>query len=252
MRKRVHLLSAVRHGSALTLAQREVSTKTNETGEFCNLLAWLDLAGAVMTFDALHTVKAQASWLTEANGAHYIAIVKRGQKHLWRQLGDLPWAQMPAAHTVSEAGHGRCESRSINTCGIDPAAGNSLFPDAVTAIRLHRQASGRKQSRTTVYAVTSLDAHLADPDDLAALIRGHRTIGNRSHLVRDTVFRERERSPCLMILVATQRISNSKGFACLFFLNPAPTREPGRCGRSVPSSISVRGLPSRFEPPFPP
>lgn len=55
--KRVHLLSAVDHTAAVCLTQRNVGSKTNETGEFIPLLAWTDLEGTVVTFDAMHTVK---------------------------------------------------------------------------------------------------------------------------------------------------------------------------------------------------
>ncbi|MGI5254238.1 hypothetical protein [Actinacidiphila glaucinigra] len=49
----------------MTLAQVEVGAKTNETTRFRPLLAPLDLVDAVVTFDALHSVKANVSWLVE-------------------------------------------------------------------------------------------------------------------------------------------------------------------------------------------
>ena len=54
-----HLLSAVTHAPTVTLAQREVGAKTNETTAFPPLLEPLDLTGTVVTFDALHSVKDQ-------------------------------------------------------------------------------------------------------------------------------------------------------------------------------------------------
>ncbi|WP_198667173.1 ISAs1 family transposase [Glycomyces dulcitolivorans] len=190
--RRVHLLSAVDQDAAVTLAQRNVGSKTNETGEFKGLLAWMDLAGTVVTFDALHTVKAQAAWLVDVKGAHYAAIVKANQKHLYRQLKGLPWSEVGRGAQAAETGHGRSESRSVKVCGIDPAAGGLPFPGAVTAIKLHRrrQVDGEKRSRETVYAVTSLEVHQASPADIAALVRRHWAIENRHHLVRDTTFRE--------------------------------------------------------------
>ncbi|MGX1673830.1 ISAs1 family transposase [Streptomyces sp. NPDC055400] len=55
---RRHLLSAVTHGRVTTLAQVKVGAKTNETTHFKPLLTPLDLTGTVVTFDALHSVKA--------------------------------------------------------------------------------------------------------------------------------------------------------------------------------------------------
>ncbi|MDQ1051530.1 transposase [Streptomyces sp. V4I2] len=76
---RRHLLSAVTHGTVVPLAQVEVGAKTNETTHFRPLLASLDLTGTIVTFDALHSVKANISWLVETKKAHYIAVIKTNQ-----------------------------------------------------------------------------------------------------------------------------------------------------------------------------
>ncbi|MEV7343608.1 ISAs1 family transposase [Streptomyces sp. NPDC093544] len=123
-----HLLSAVTHGTVVTLAQVEVGAKTNETTHFRPLLAPLDLTGTVVTFDALHTVKANISWLVETKKAHYIAVIKTNQPTAHRQLTALPWRGIPVQHTASGTGHGRRESRSIKTCGIADELGGIVFP----------------------------------------------------------------------------------------------------------------------------
>jgi predicted transposase YbfD/YdcC len=51
----VHLLSAFLHQEGMTIAQREVPSKTNEIPEAKLLLDTLDLEGKVVTADALHT-----------------------------------------------------------------------------------------------------------------------------------------------------------------------------------------------------
>ena len=170
---RRHLLSAVTHGTVVTLAQVEVGAKTNETTHFRPLLAPLDLAGTVVTFDALHSVKANVSWLVEIKKAHYIAVIKTNQPTAHRQLAALPWRDIAVQHTASVTGHGRQESRSIKTCAIAEELGGIAFPHACLAIRVHRRRkqSGTRETRESVYAVTSLDAHQADPADLAAAIR---------------------------------------------------------------------------------
>ena len=72
---RVHLLGVAEHGGRL-LDHLEVGVKHNETSHFTELLEPLDLAGAVVTFDALHTVRANLDWLVRDKKAHYIAIVE--------------------------------------------------------------------------------------------------------------------------------------------------------------------------------
>ncbi|WP_406411232.1 ISAs1 family transposase [Streptomyces sp. NBC_01614] len=189
---RRHLLSAVTHGTVVTLAQVEVGAKTNETTHFQPLLARLDLAGAVVTFDALHSVKANISWLVEAKKAHYIAVIKTNQPTAHSRLAALPWRDIAVQHTASGTGHGRRESRSIKTCGIADELGGIPFPHARLAIRVHRRRklTGRRETRQSVYAVTSLDAHQAGPADLATAIRGHWGVENSSHHIRDVTLAE--------------------------------------------------------------
>ncbi|EST23169.1 transposase [Streptomycetaceae bacterium MP113-05] len=188
---RRHLLSAVTHHRALTLAQAEVGAKTNETAHFRPLLEGLDLDGALVTFDALHSVQANVTWLVETKNAHYIAVIKRNQPTAHRQLAALPWSDVPVQHTTSSTGHGRHESRSIKTCGIADELGGIAFPHAHLALRVHRRRlqTGRRESRETVYAVTSLDAHQTTPAELAAAVRGHWSI-EALHHVRDVTYAE--------------------------------------------------------------
>ncbi|MBB4932733.1 putative transposase YbfD/YdcC [Lipingzhangella halophila] len=152
----------------------------------------MDLAGRVVTFDALHTVKDHLKRLVQDRGAHYAAVVKTNQPTLFAQVSGLPWKNVPIAHSVSETGHGRRESRSLKVMGIADSLGGIAFPHARLALRVHRrrQQTGKKQTRETVYAVTSLDAHRTTPAELAALIRGHWAIENSSHHIRDVTFGE--------------------------------------------------------------
>jgi len=190
--RRRHLLSALTHHRPVTLAQAEVGAKTNETRHFRPLLQGLDLAGHVVTFDALHTVKDHLAWLVETKKAHYIAVIKTNQPTAHQQISTLPWSQIPVAHTHSETGHGRSESRSIKVMAIADSLGGIALPHAKLALRVHRrrQPRGEKETRETVYALTSLDAHQACPAELAAYLRGQWRIENSSHHIRDVTFAE--------------------------------------------------------------
>ena len=96
------------------------------------------------------------------------------------------------AWTRSEKGHGRRESRSVKVMGIADNLGGICFPHARLALRIRRrrQQAGRKQTRETVFAVTSPDAHQATPAQLAALVRWHRAVENSNHHIRDVTFGE--------------------------------------------------------------
>ena len=86
---RVHLPGAAGHGGHL-LDHLEVGVKHNETSHFTELLDPLDPGGAVVTFDALHTVRANLDWLVTDKKAQYIAVVKRNQPLLHARVRALP------------------------------------------------------------------------------------------------------------------------------------------------------------------
>jgi predicted transposase YbfD/YdcC len=184
---RVHLLGIAEHGGHL-LDHLEVGVKHNETSHFTELLEPLDLNGAVVTFDALHTVRANLAWLVTDKKADYIAIVKRNQPLLHAQVRALPWRQVPAGASARETGHGRAETRALKTAHVS----HLDFPHARQAIKITRwrqdTATGRT-SRQTVYAVTSLTSAHATAQDLARPVREHWSIEAHHH-VRDVSFGE--------------------------------------------------------------
>lgn len=170
--RKIHLLAAVEHASGLVLAQLDVGDKTNEITCFQPLLDIVaELAGAVVTSDALHTQREHAEYLL-GRDAHYIVIVKGNQKNLRKQLKALPWKDIPLQGRTRGTGHGRVEIRQIKVATVN----NLLFPGACQAIQVKRRRTDRKTGRTTiktVYAVTDLTAAQATPAQLAKLIRDH-------------------------------------------------------------------------------
>ena len=114
---RVHLLGVAEHGGRL-LDHLEVDVKHNETSHFTDLLEPLDLAGAVVTFDALHTVRANLDWLAKEKKAQYIAVVKQNQPLLHTRVRALPWRQVPPGSVTREIGHGRTETRTLKAAHV--------------------------------------------------------------------------------------------------------------------------------------
>ena len=64
-----------------------------------------DIAGAVITADALHCQRDTAEYIT-GRGAHYILTVKDNQPTLRKKLKSLPWKQIPVLDRKTEHGHG--------------------------------------------------------------------------------------------------------------------------------------------------
>jgi uncharacterized protein DUF4338/DDE family transposase len=86
----VHLLAALLHKEGVVLNQREVDVKHNEITEFRPLLEPLDLAGMVVTADALHTQRDHASFLVEDKEADYVFTVKGNQPNLEAAVRAIP------------------------------------------------------------------------------------------------------------------------------------------------------------------
>ena len=185
-----HLLTALDHAHGVVLGQVEVATKTNEIPMFRRLLDRIDIAGAIITADALHAQRAHADYLLDQRRAHYVLTVKRNQPHLHAQLSALPWRQVPVAHEARERGHGRAEWRTVKLTAVVAGLGFPHAAQAIQIIRRRRPLGDKKWSTETVYAITSLTATQASPTELAQVIRGHWGIEDRLHWVRDVTYDE--------------------------------------------------------------
>jgi predicted transposase YbfD/YdcC len=185
-----HLMACLDHGAGVVLAQAAVDGKTNEITVFTALLEQAgDLKGVVVTADALHAQREHATWLHD-RGGHYLVTVKGNQPGLLRQLRSLPWKQVPEGHVQEGRGHGRIEKRILKAVTV---AAGLAFPNAAQAIQVTRKTRRRGSRRwhtETSYAITSLPAAQAQPDQLAEWIRGHWKIENQLHWVRDVTFGE--------------------------------------------------------------
>ncbi len=71
----VHLLAALGHGDGVVLGQRVVDGKSNEIRAFAPLLDGIEIAGAIVTADALHTQREHADYLL-GRAAHYLLTVR--------------------------------------------------------------------------------------------------------------------------------------------------------------------------------
>jgi predicted transposase YbfD/YdcC len=184
----VHLLAAMT-GTGLVTAQREVDGKTNEITVFRPMLAGLDLADTVVTFDALHSQTAHARFLVEDKNAHYIAVIKANQPLLHQRLKRLPWRDVPLLGKTRATAHGRDEIRRVKTATV----ADLDFPHAAQAVQIVRRRRTIATGKVTlerVYAVTDLTAEQADGPEIAHHVRRHWTIENQLHHVRDTAWTE--------------------------------------------------------------
>jgi len=186
-----HLVAAVTHEDVVVLGQRRTADKSNEIPTVRALLRGLDIAGAVVTVDAMHTQKTTARCVREQCHAEYVMVVKANQPGLLARVGDQPWDQVPVVWSdPPERGHGREERRDYKIVTVTRGLRFPYACQAVQVTRRRRVIGADAWSIEVVYAICSLPAEQAPPRQLAAWIRGHWTIENKLHHVRDVTFDE--------------------------------------------------------------
>jgi predicted transposase YbfD/YdcC len=192
------LVTALGHRLGLTYGAATVPNG-DEIAAGERLLTGLVLTGKVVTLDALHTQRDTARCIGD-RGGHYLMTVKGNQPTLHAEVSALFAPERAAAQDRESVwelapGHGRHESRYLLAVSVPPTATGALgtWPGVAQAFVVERQRYHRKQrtgQREVVYGITSLPREQAGPADLLRLLRGHWTVENRSHWVRDVVFGE--------------------------------------------------------------
>jgi predicted transposase YbfD/YdcC len=185
--KAPHLVAALMHGIGVVLGQIAVAAKTNEIPAVRDLLAaFKDLAGAVITIDAMHTQTDTATAII-SRGADYVMTVKANMPTLYKRLKNLPWADIPATSTLTND-HGRRARRTIKVATV-PAW--IEFTGAAQIAQLRRTVTKKgKKTVEVVYLITSADTQAASPTTLATWVRGHWHVENKLHWVRDVTYQE--------------------------------------------------------------
>ena len=87
--KQTHLVSAFLHKEGIVIAQQAVAAKSNEITAVRPLLANIDIAGSVVTADAMHTQKDTARFIVEEKHADYLLTVKDNQPTLKQDIEAL-------------------------------------------------------------------------------------------------------------------------------------------------------------------
>src|SRR5512132_3896695 len=133
--RQVHLLAAMDHASRAVLAQRQVDGAPGEVPGLRRLLADRDLAGMVVTADALHTHRGAAEFLVVAKRAHYLFTVKANQPTLLDRCARLAWHNVPLGDRTRDRGHGRVELRTLKAVTVNHFG----FPHAAQVLQVTRK-----------------------------------------------------------------------------------------------------------------
>jgi predicted transposase YbfD/YdcC len=185
----LHMVNVWAAGTRMALAQSKAPNR-NEVAGALEVLASLDLAGALVTADALHCRPDTAQAIRDRKG-HYLLALKSNRGRLFTAAkGLLDTARKPSrANQRSTNGHGRIERRQAIVAAAPQLARQFGFPDiaAVGRIDSWRAESGKAAKRKIRYFLLS---RRLSAKALLAAVRAHWGIENNLHWVLDTMFDE--------------------------------------------------------------
>ena len=194
----LHTVSAWATGQRLVLGQEAVSEKSNEITAIPLLLQRLELAGALVTIDAMGTQTAIARTILDGGGDYVLALTQN-QPGCCAKVEALfaapPAATAAGTHRTVESAHGRLEARTHRVChdvsGLlsGRAVPNELaFPGLamVGMVESQTDRDGRIARERRYYLCSAK----LDVETFARVVRGHWGIENRLHWVLDVVFRD--------------------------------------------------------------
>jgi predicted transposase YbfD/YdcC len=194
----LHSVSIWASAYGLSLGQVACAEKSNEITAIPELLRLVDIAGAIVTIDAMGTQKAIAAQII-ASGADYVLALKGNQEtlhqavinHINEQWED-DFARVKARrYQTKETGHGREETRSYlqmpapeSLPGLESWKGLKSIGVAVSECVRHG-----KETIELRYYLSSLAVGVKR---FAHAIRSHWSIENTCHWSLDVTYREDE------------------------------------------------------------
>lgn len=194
----LHLVSAWASEHRLVLGQVKVGDKSNEITAIPALLELLDLAGCIITIDAMGTQTALATQIYNAK-ADYVLALKANHPTLHEQVKD--WFALAIAQGFEgvnfshdervEKGHHRTEKRQVWCVLVSqlPALHNQDdwvgLKCVVMVVRVRHL--WNKTTREVQFYLTSLDC---DARKIGQVIRLHWGVENGLHWTLDVTFQE--------------------------------------------------------------
>jgi len=193
----LHLVSAFATNTRLVLGQEAVDEKSNEITAIPALLERIDLAGALVSIDAMGCNPTVAKAITGAQ-ADYLLAVKANQQNLHaeivRYFETAPAAELDTAETLGKD-HGRIETRRHRVSRkVDWISSERAYPDAprfdnlasLATVETTIECKGKVKTERRYY----ISSRALTAQDFATAVRSHWAIENSLHWTLDVTFRE--------------------------------------------------------------
>jgi predicted transposase YbfD/YdcC len=198
--KALHIVTAWSSSHQLVLGQRKVHKKSNELTAIPELIEMLEIAGSVITIDAMGCQKDITSLIVKKKG-DYILALKGNQKLLHKAVKE--WFELAKRtdylgkkydyYEKVEAGHYRVEKRQVWTVDISelpPLHNQALWTGLRTVVMIVSER--RLWNKTTTEARFYLSSLSSNAEKIALAIRIHWGIENSLHWTLDVTFSEDE------------------------------------------------------------
>ena len=187
----IYIVSAWSRQNSLVLGQVKVNDKSNEITAIPELLTRLDIAGAVITIDAMGCQKKIAEQIVQQKG-DYVLSLKGNHGLLLEDVTTYFESSISpeAAIQTIDGGHGRIETRTLRVSDeLDWLEKEHSWTGlkSILAVTAKREV-GKKVTKETRYFISSLSAD--DPGKLEHAVRAHWSIENNLHWVLDVAFDE--------------------------------------------------------------
>lgn len=190
-----HVVALYETQTGIVLDQQAVPDKGNEIMLEASLLTPTQVAGRIVTADAMHTQKACCAAIHRFGGA-YVLFAKANQPTLEEDLR-LFFSEPPSdcrdwrqARTCAK-GHGRLERRELVASTELNEWLAAAWPGVAQVFRLQRTTCRQgQQHRQTLYGLTNLAPQHAGASRLLELVQRHWRIENRLHWRRDVTLGE--------------------------------------------------------------
>lgn len=196
--KAIHVISAWASEHRLVLGQLKVNSKSNEITAIPKLLELLDIAGCIITIDAMGCQKEIATEIINKK-ADYVLALKGNQGKLSDEVSR--WFDQARSndfegiehsyHQTTESAHGRIEIRqywSVPVSGLDQLPNQQQWSGlrSVGMVVCER----RLWNKTTIEVRFYISSLEYDALVLAHAVRSHWGIENSVHWVLDMTFHE--------------------------------------------------------------